>query len=321
MALYIFLAFILSVTGQTGLSSVQPSYDGYSKQGMAVSSAPAMMMGDDMAIEMEEMGREMMYYPSPIPQPDTNVTNLETYETTDYYVSARTRQFDEFCSSVRSLKVEERFEFRSISENTNSCSATFYTAEENVDEVLNRFGQFSGVEISRTTNSVTRQKERLESQTNILHQQLASVERTLAGAEVQFDQIIRVAEASNDASELADAIREKLQMVDSLTQRKISLTSQINNLYRQAQDLDERIGVVQFSVNIQRSLPIYPNQDDRKWEQAWKNLGDEYTNTLIGLTSQLGVFLLKVVQYGVYLLILFVIVRFGWKFAQKLWRM
>lgn len=260
------------------------------------------------------------YYPGPIPEPDTGYNNLEAYETTDYNISARTRQFDEFCSSVRALKIQDQFDFRNISETSNHCSATFYTEEEHVGTVLATFEQFSGVDVNRNTNSVTRQRDRLESQTDILQQQLASVERTLAAAETDFDSVIAIARTEGNASELANAIRQKLQMVDSLTQRKINLTSQLSNLYRQAQDLEERIDAVQFYVSASPVIHSSPGEHERKWANAWHELTDAFTQTLIGLTTGLGIFLLAVIQYGVYILIVIVILRYLWKFLRKLWK-
>ena len=260
------------------------------------------------------------YYPEPIPSPGAGYQNLEAYETTDYHISARTQQFDAFCASLRTLKAEDRFDFRSINEAINHCSATFYTAEAHVADVLNTFGQFSGVDVSRHTDSVTRQRERLASQTDILRQQLSSVERTLASAETDFDEVITIARLEGNASELANAMRQKLQMIDNLTSRQLSPTNQINNLYRQAQDREDRIGVVQFTVSASPVVTKYPGEHERKWAQAWDELKDTFTNTLLGLTTGLGIFLLAIVQYGIYALIIIVILRYVWKFLRKLWK-
>jgi len=105
---------------------------------------------------------------------------------------------------------------------------------------------------------------------------------------------------------------------DTLTGRKINLTSQLNRLYQQTADLEEQIDVVQFDVTINRSHPIYPNQESQKWEMAWEELKDTYTDTLIGLTAFFGIFLLWTIRLAVYLLILIVVLRGLWKFAKLL---
>lgn len=309
----LFFAWLMMSVSSTGLSSKSIS------MGL---EAPMMYEAGGVAMDRGYATEEAMYAPNtmPVPQPDGYVANLESYETTDYRLTARTRQFTEFCATLKALKADERFDFRNLNQNTNNCSATFYTAEQYADEALSRLQQFSGVEVTRNTVSVTRQKEQLQSRTDILRQQLQSVERTLASAETQFDEIIAIARASNNASELSSAITEKLRMIDSLTQRKISLSSQINNALRQAQDLDERIGVIQFSVSAQPLIYVHPNQTERQWQEAWKELKDRFTETLIGLSAFLGVFLLFVLQGIVYLLIVIVLVRLLWKFARLVWR-
>ena len=174
--------------------------------------------------------------------------------------------------------------------------------------------------MTRNTQSVTRHREQLQSRTSILRQQLASVERSLSIAETEFDEIAAFAREANDAVTLASAIREKLSLIDTLTQRKISLTSQIDSLLQQAADLEEQLNVVQFTVNIQRSYPLFPNETSRKWEQAWGELDNQFTDTLIALTAFFGIFLLWTVRITLYALVGIVVIRGLWKFIRFVWK-
>lgn len=256
-----------------------------------------------------------------VPPPTEGYTsNLERYETTDYSVSARTKQFDELCDALATLKADDRFDFRTLTTSLNNCTAVFYTDEMNVDETVSRLNQFSGVTISRMTESVTRHRQQLESRTNTLEQQLASVNRSLAAAETQFDEIATFARTNNDASALSEAIQEKLRLIDTLTTRKITLTSQLDSIYQQAADLNERLGVVQFSVQVSRSYPLDPNRDTRKWEHAWQDLRDTYTDTLIGFTAFFGIFVLWTLRATLYLLVALVFIRLIWKFVRFIWK-
>lgn len=282
------------------------------------------MAYDDYA--MEEM--EMASYdgggfaPSimPAPEPSPYVPDLEKYETTDYSVYARTKDFDDACSLLTDLKARDDVDFRNFSEQLNYCSATFYTEEDNVDEVTERFSEIDGVEMSRDTVSVTRQRSNIQTRTGVLMEQLASVENTLTMAETQYAELTEIARAEGDASALTRAIRDKLSTIETLNQRRISLVSQIQQLDQQAADLNERIGVVAFNVSFSRAYPIYPDEDSRKWENAWEELSDSFTYFLIGFTVYLGIFILKVVQYAFYGLILLLLVRFGWKVVRRVWR-
>ncbi len=101
--------------------------------------------------------------------------------------------------------------------------------------------------------------------------------------------------------------------------RKINLTSQLNSIYQQATDLEERIGVVEFRVSISRSNPIAIDKYERAWDQAWKDLRDTANDTLIGITAFFGIFLLWTLRISLYLLVVLVIIRVTWKFAKLLW--
>lgn len=197
---------------------------------------------------------------------------------------------------------------------------TFYTENENLSSVIATLSQYKDIELSHNTISVTRHKQQIESQVSILRQQLASVERLINKTEVEFDEIASFAKTSNNPETYANAIKQKLLLLDSLTKRKISLNSQLDNYYQQANDLSERLGVVEFSLNITRLNPIYPNGTSRQWQRAWDDLSDTFTETLIGLTTLFGIFILRAIHILVYLLVSIVILRGLWKFVIVLWK-
>lgn len=311
VVLFVVLLFLASISDhRNGGVSYEAGY--------APSFNTSPSMGKAVTDEMDMMMRaESSYYP-PQPYPDGYTSGLENYETTQYSVSARTKQFDELCDTVSSLKANAQIHFKYLNTSTNNCRATFYVDENLTNTVLNTLTAFSGVEVARNTESVTRHRQQLQGQTDILKQQLASVQSSLTAAETQFDEIAEFARANKDASTLSQAIREKLTLVDTLTQRKINLTSRLDQLYQQSADLEERMNVVQFDVTVSRSYPIYPNQESQKWEMAWEELKDTFTDTLIGLSAFFGIFLLWAVRLAVYLLVLIVVLRGLWKFAKLL---
>lgn len=310
--------FIFSVIFLSSLNDARNS-----SYGLNSAYAPSVSQGISMeraaGVDVYSMEADTSYYMPPEPAPSGYTADLETYETTSYSVTARTKQFDELCDTVTSLKADTQIHFKSISRSTNNCRATFFVEENAAATVLNTLNTFNGVEYTRNTTSVTRHRQQIQSQTTILQQQLASIQRSLTAAETQFDEIAEFAKENKDAATLSQAISQKLNNINTLTQQKINLVSRINNLYQQAADLEERMNVVQFDVNINRSNPIYPNQESQKWEKAWKQLSDTYTDTLIGLTAFFGIFLLGAIKYILYLLVIIVILRGLWKFIQLVW--
>lgn len=273
-----------------------------------------------MTDSVESTYPESSYY-APQPNPDTvdYTAGLESYETTSYNASGKIKQFDEFCENLNTLKADTQIHFKSLISSINNCNALFYVDENKASEVLNTLKNYNGVEITRNTESVTRHRAQLQSQTTILQQQLASVERSLTAAETQFDEIADFSRETKNATELSKAIREKLTLIDTLTQRKINLTSQLNQLYQQSADLKERLNIVAFSVNVNRSYPININEQSQKWERAWRDLKNEYTNTLIDLSALFAIFLLRTIKVLIYGLVIIVSARALWKFIKLVW--
>ncbi len=311
IALFIFLVIINLMSSSTGLSmddsfsAGAPSISMYN-QGMSMERA-----ADYYATS------ESSYYPQPTP--DGYTSGLEDYETNEYQISARTKEFDQMCDALTNLKTDSQVHFKYLNTSTNNCNATFYTEDTKTNSVLNTLTAFNGVEVTRNTESVTRHKQQLESQTDIIKQQLARIESSLTAAETQLDRLNQLFNTSDDVTKLSREVTNSLQYIDQLTQKKISYTSQLNNLYQQAADLAERLEVVQFTVNINRSIAINPNQDSYKWERAWKELSDTYTETLIGLSAFFGIFLLWTLRLAIYLMVLIALARVVWKLGKLIW--
>lgn|GEM_PF-3164037 len=64
--------------------------------------------------------------------------------------------------------------------------------------VLDILGTYDEVELNRSTESVTRPREQIQSQTSILQHQLASVESSLSIAETEFGEIATFTREAND---------------------------------------------------------------------------------------------------------------------------
>lgn len=309
------------------LSMNHGSYGFSSTDSISMPGAPASYgRGGGVASEvaMQSAGYDASYAPtsSYLPPLDTvYVPGLEDYETTDYNVSGRLSDLSSACSVLGTLKARDDVHFKRLSQNKNNCSAYFFVEEASTADVVTQLGSIKGVDISSLTESVTRRRTEIKNQTTIVQEQLNSVERTLDEAKVQYDYIAEVARESTDAAALTEAIRDKLQIIDDLTERRIMLTSQLQQLNQQGVDLEERIGMVAFNVSLTRTFVVDSDRFTREWEAAWRELRDQFTSVLIGVTAYLGIFLLWVVQLTVYGLILVVLARFLWKLVRKIWQL
>jgi hypothetical protein len=181
----------------------------------------ALLGGDEGMIVQTESS----FYYAPEPLPDGYTSGLESYETTNYSISARTKEFDALCGALAALKNDPQIHFKNLTSSINSCYATFYVAPEKVEGTLHTLTAFGGVEVNRNTESVTRHKQQLESQTAILQQQLARVESSLTAAQTQLDRLNQVFNSSDEVTRLSGEVTKSLQYIDQLTERKIRLIS------------------------------------------------------------------------------------------------
>ncbi|MCA9359929.1 hypothetical protein KC850_02730 [Candidatus Kaiserbacteria bacterium] len=313
----IFVVFVVLASLNSARSTIGMSGDSLPYNTLSPSFSPPVEMNAYRAnTEMATDG--LSYYP---PQPNTGnyTADLENFETTTYNITGKTRQFDEVCAVIKNLKNDDEIHFKNLNESTNSCSSVFFVEENKSEEILSLINSYKGVEYLRRTSSVTRYKQQLQSQTDILQQQLGNVQKSLYTAETQLNNLTNFYLTSEDVGTLSKRVNESLQLIDQLTQRKININRQLDSLFQQSADLEARMGVVEFSVNINRSNPIYPNKNSNKWERAWGELNETFTDTLIGLTAFFGIFLLWVFRLTIYGIVLLIVMRAIWKLIKFLW--
>ena len=299
---------------ETAMPAVAPMGSGVAyEQSYAGEAAMSLRADGDMG------GRIISPVPPMYPGPDF-VAGLEDYETTDYYAHARTTDFDDACGLLTTFKQDTDIHFSSLSAGLNDCSGRFYTPKERVDEVVQKLRDIQGIDIQSDTSSVTRVKEDLTSRTDVIRQQLADTEATLAKVTVQYEDIVSLAFAKGDPAALNRVVSSKFELLDQLNQRRLQLSLELEQLLQAATDLDGRIDKVAFNVSFTRAYPIRIDEQSQQWEAAWQYLKRQGTETLIGLTLYLGVFALRAIQFIFYGFIVLILARFLWKFVRVIWR-
>ena len=269
---------------------------------------------DNMVSSAPSQGRIL-----PTPQgPSTgSFTRLQAYETTDYTVSASLRSIDTLCNQLEFLRADENTQFRSLTRNEQSCRAHFFVEENQVDQLLQYFNSIRGVQIDRNTHSVTTLREQVTSELDSLRTQLARLETTISEAEVGFDEAIAFARTESDATALAQAVNEKTNTLNNLYQQQLFLNAQIQEVARRSQDLNERIGLVGFSIRFTSLTRANTNRQDRAWAHAIEILEDRLIDFQTGVTIGLFIVLLWIIQITIYGVLLFIILFGLWKVYKR----
>ncbi len=261
--------------------------------------------------------QDRMMISPPTTEPGGSYTRLQAYETTDYNISAELRSIEAACNQLELLRDEDNTQFRSLHRNDQSCRARFFVEENDAGQMLDFFRGIQGVSIVRDTRSVTSLREQTTSQLDSLKTQLERLERTIEEAEVGFDEAIAFARTENDAAALARAINQKTNTLNNLYQQELFLNNQIQDTARRSQDIDERIGLVGFSVQFTSLTRIDKNYHDRAWSQASEALEDRLIEFQTGVTLGLFVLLLWIIQIAIYGVLLGIIVYGLWKLFKR----
>ena len=253
---------------------------------------------------------------SPTPATDTY---YQQYETIDYLISGRSQSLPVLCDILLSLRNGARADFRSFDKRENTCRAEFFTEESEVERIVALFEQYPEITIETRIDSVTTRYTTLTNDLTILKEQLAETERFIETSQALFNEAIELARENNDISALNATIDSSISRIDHLQQRQVNLANRIRNMERQHSELAKRIDKVRFSVQFSRILPLQTGVVERKWQEAWQDLKDTFTDTSIGLSTGLGVFLLWVVRIGIYIVLIIIILRLLYGFSRFVW--
>lgn len=251
-------------------------------------------------------------------QPSTD-TYFQQYETTDYVVSARSRSFPTLCATLKSLRDDQGTDFRSFEQRDNRCRAEFFVQQSEVERILALFEQYPEVLVQTQINSVTTRYTTLTNELSVVQDRLTETEAFIETTRAMYDEVIDVARESNDAAALNRAIDSSIERIDQLRQRQVNLANRVRNLERQQSELAERIDQIRFSVQFDRVVPLQTGVVERKWQLAWQELKDTFTETSIGLTTGLGIFLLWVIRIGIYIVFVLVLLRLLYSFGRYIW--
>ena len=310
--LIIFVLLILWGAMNLATSSTGLSDESFNMAPSTISNSNQAERG--MAYE-EGVSSDSAYYP---PQPISSgyTADLETYETTTYALTARTKQFDDVCSFIRNLKTDTKIHFKTLNESTNNCNANFFVEEAYAESVLAQLTAYEDAEYTRNTQSVTKHRQNLQSQTSILQRQLNNVQKSLTTAERQLDNLNNTYFNSEDVATLSLRVNESLRFIEQLNQKKINLTNQLSYIYQQAADLEERLNVVEFSTNISRSNPAVSNLQEPNWDRAWNEVKNVFNDTLMGLSTTFLILLLWITRMVIYLIVIALVLRGLYKFGK-----
>ncbi|MBN1585506.1 hypothetical protein JW899_04030 [Candidatus Uhrbacteria bacterium] len=297
---------------------------------MAVKSAPS--YGEEMAYDSEAAGVGLSVRnvtgnvtvgngdvmppiePSPVPGDDA-----EEFEVTTYGVQVETGNLDRDCRMVAGLKDRDYVVFENANEYDHGCNYGFKVRRENVAEVLAVIESLKPKDLSENTYTIKRLVDDYTSELDILETKLDTINSTLTDAVASYDDITRVASRLNDAEALARIINSKIAIVERLTNERINVSARMERLARAKAEQMDRLAYTAFRVSIYENKFVDWERIGDSWKVAVQNFLSDINQILQGVSINLVALLLLVVQYAIYLLLLVLAAKYGWKAIRRIW--
>ncbi|MFC1655837.1 hypothetical protein ACFL3C_03140 [Patescibacteria group bacterium] len=259
---------------------------------------------------------------APIPPRDDIISgdDAEEFEVTEYNATIETRHLEETCAEISQLKALDYVVFENASEYDQGCNYTFKVKHANADEILAKIEALEPKDFSENTYTIKKRIDNLTNEVEILENKKASIEATLEEAISAYDEITELATKTQDVESLTKIINSKLQIIERLTQEKININERLDRLTRSKSDQLDRLEYTYFYVNVFENKFVDGEELKDSWKNAVKKFVRDVNSLAQDITINLALLLLLAFQYGLYLLILLVLAKYGWRFGKYIWK-
>ena len=255
------------------------------------------------------------------PRPGMSTGNTaEEYEVSDYNASIETTDLKNTCAEVAALKTKKEVIFESASESDTNCFYSFKVEHPSVAVVLDALKALNPRDLSENTYTIKEQLDDFTSETDILKKKLDAIESTLTKALAAYDDVVRLATQTGDAEALASIINSKVMTIERLTQERISINQQLEYLARAKSQAADKLNYAFFNVSVYKNEYVDGKALGDSWKAAVQQFFNDANRAVQGITVLLVSLALWAVQYVLYFLLLVVIVKYGWKATQAIWK-
>lgn len=304
-----------------GLQNVVPGIFG----GDAVSESGAPSYGgkggnaygmDGVDLSYRNVAGTSLPYPGVPPAGDT----AEAFEVKSYDVIIESRDFLQTCASLADLKAKDYVIFQNANEHDRGCDYAFKVKNANVEEILGLLKSFDPKEFSQNTYTIQQLITDYTSEVELLEKKGKSIDETLANAIKAYDEITDVATRSQNAESLARIIDSKIQIIERLTQQRISINAQLDQLSRAKAEQLDRLAYTTFHVNVYESKFVDGEELKDSWKAAIRDFVRNINKTVQDVTINLIALMFVAMQFVLYFFILLFVAKYVWRLAVKVWK-
>lgn len=273
------------------------------------------------ALEEASFAPSMMNSRMVVPTPEFSTgTDAEDFEIKTFNASVRTRKLEKTCGIISDLKVREDVIFENANENENGCNYRFKVAKEKEAEILAIVESLKPEDLNTNIHTIKGSVDATDKQLEILENKLASVEETLESAQDQYDELTELATRKQDVESLATIIDSKLNLIERLTNQRISIKEQIDRYKNNKEEQLDGLEFSFFNVSIFEDLIWDWKQIKDEWRWQIKELVNNFNEVVQSVTVGLVSFLMRVFQAAVYFFLALFILKGAWMGTKRVWK-
>lgn len=250
----------------------------------------------------------------------TTGSDAEAYEVTDYRARIETRHLEDACAAVSGLKDREDVIFENASRYDRGCDYTFKVKSGSAAEILGFINSLDPEELSENTRTIKNRVDDFTSQTQILENKLSAIDETLSKAISAYDEVTALATQARDAGSLAKIIDSKVNIIERLTQERINISTQLDQIGRLKAEQLDRLEYTYFYLNVRENKYFDGESLRESWRSALREFVQDVNSIFQDISVNLIVWILLVIQYLIYFFILLLAAKYVWQFAKYIWR-
>lgn len=257
---------------------------------------------------------------SPTPESIATGDTSEAYEITEYNANIETRDIEKSCQDVASLKARTDVIFENSNEYDKGCNYRFKVKQASAKEILEIIKGMDPKSIDENIYTIKGQIDDYTSEADILKKKLISIDETLKNAVSAYDEITKMATNLKDVESLAKIIDSKINIIERLTQERININSQLESIERSKSEQLDRLEYTYFNVNIYENKYIDGEDLRDSWKLTVKQFVNDVNSIFQDLSVNLVTLIMKILQFALYLLIILVVAKYGWKLGRYIWK-
>lgn len=249
----------------------------------------------------------------------TPTADAELYEVTSYQATIESRTMEDDCKAIQALKSDDAIIFLSSSVGKTSCSFNFKAKKSASQKALDAINILNPKQLTENVHTIEDTLITYDRRKEILENKLKTIDSILTDAVASYQEVSRLAVQTGSVTNLRQAINDKVDIVERLTQKKLAIEQELASISNSSSSDLDQTNYAQFSVYIVKDTFIDKDSLVSSWKNEIKRLVREINNSLQSITIGFLSILLTVATYILYLLVGILILKYLKKIILSIW--